>query len=141
MNFRYHVLLDKLRSIAIPLAFLFSISLSFGFVAADDPILSRLMAYNKQMENHHVEKIHLHTNQPFYNGSDTIWFKAYVLNSFFNRPSVAGKIMNVELINSGGAIIFRTRLRSAAGLAWGNIPLADTIEAGMYHLRAYTPGM
>ena len=114
---------------------------SYGFTPGDDPILSRLTAYNKLMENYHIEKIHLHTNQPFYHTSDTIWFKSYILNSFYNRPSVLSKMVSIELISNNGTVIYRTKLRSEAGLAWGNIPLSDTIKSGMYHLRAYTPGM
>lgn len=127
--------------VVLILIFVLAGNVSYGFQTSDDPFLSRLTAYNKIMENHHPEKIHIHTNQPFYHTGDTIWFKSYILNSFYNRPSVLNKVLHIELISSKGRIIYRTNLRSEAGLAWGNIPLTDTVGDGVYYLRAFTPGM
>ena len=138
---RYKLPLIALKTSILSLLVLFLTSSSYAFRVGDDPILSRLAAYNKLIESHHPEKVHIHTNQPVYSAGDTVWFKSYIINSYYSRPSALSKMLTVELVSKDGSIMFRSKLRTAAGLAWGNMPLPDTIQTGTYHIRAYTPGM
>ncbi|WP_026898986.1 TonB-dependent receptor [Daejeonella oryzae] len=131
---------NQLKSKCLLILLLFVVTAGYGF-QSDDPLLKKMAQFKDLLEKNQVEKIHIHTNQPFYNTPDTIWFKSYIVNSFYNRPSAASKILNVDLLNSSGAVVYRTKLKSEAGLAWGNIPVTDSIMPGMYYLRAYTPGM
>ena len=131
--------IEKLKAGILLIAFLFSFKYSYGI--GEDPVLSSLTAYNRLIENHHPEKIHIHINQPVYQNRDTIWFKAYIINSFYSRPSAMSKMLSVELVSSSGDLVYRLKLRSDAGLASGHIALSDSIPSGTYHLRAFTPAM
>ena len=138
---RYYLPNQAFKTFVLSLFVLFLTSPTYALIAGDDPILGRLAAYNKLIESHHPEKIHIHTNQPVYGAGDTVWFKSYIINAYYSRPSALSKILTVELVSNDGHIMFRSKHHTAAGLAWGNIPLPDTIKTGNYHIRAYTPGM
>jgi hypothetical protein len=79
------------------------------------------------------EKIYLHLDRPSYWASDDIWFKAYLKNSPIQETN-----FYVELLNSGGEIVYKNLCWAQDGLAYGDIHLADTISSGIYQIRAYT---
>lgn len=108
---------------------------------AQQALLNKLSSYKSLVDEYPIEKIHIHTNQPFYNASDTIWFKAYVVNANLNRPSTASNILMVELIDAEGKMIRQNKLMLNVGLADGYILLSDTLKSGGYQIRAYTNGL
>lgn len=108
---------------------------------AQDKTLEKLLNYKRLVEKNQIEKIHIHTNQPFYMNYDTIWFKAYVLNANLNRPSQISKSLNVELIDLNGKLIRQAKLKLNVGLADGYLLLSDSLKTGNYMLRAYTAAM
>ncbi len=108
---------------------------------AQQGLLNKLSSYKSLVDEFPIEKIHIHTNQPFYNASDTIWLKAYVINANLNRPSTVSNTLMIELIDAEGKMIRQNKLLLNVGLADGYINLSDTLKSGGYQIRAYTNGL
>ncbi|MEO6149061.1 MAG: hypothetical protein ABIN95_13055, partial [Mucilaginibacter sp.] len=85
-----------------------------------------------------VEKVYLHIDKPYYNNSDTIWLKAYILNGSL-EGSVQSGLLYTELVNDTGKVVLRQSMPALLGVSWGQIALDSVLVAeGSYTLRAYT---
>jgi len=109
-------------------------------MAAGDNLLKQITApldsFNKRLP---VEKVYLHTDKPYYNIGDTLWFKSYVLNGTDFTPSKLSGLMYVELDNDTSEMVRRISIPIKEGMGWGQIPLSKVIfHEGGYTLRAYT---
>lgn len=125
----------------IPAVLLLGICFSFANKLADDPfsdLIKRLQEYNKKYAQ---EKVHLHLDKPYYAIGDDIWFKAYVVNTLTNEPSMISKALYVELINEKDIIKSQIKLPMETGITWGDFKLPDTLSEGNYRIRAYTQWM
>lgn len=101
-----------------------------------DTIRNRLWQQSSLFPN---EKIHVHTDRSVYAGSDTIWFRAYLVNAVNNQPETASRYIYSELINPFGNVVSRVKIREDKdGLFYGHLPLEEDIPAGEYIIRAYT---
>lgn len=101
-----------------------------------DTISNRLWQQSSLFPN---EKIHVHTDRSVYAGSDTIWFRAYLVNAVNNQPKTTSRYIYSELINPFGNVISRVKIREDKdGLFYGHLPLEEDIPAGEYIIRAYT---
>lgn len=126
------------------LILLFSIitsAIAFGFIRQDDPIKKILLQIEKYRSQYPQEKVHLHTDKPYYAIGDNIWFKAYVVNAEKNELSNLSKILYVELINEKDSIKQSLALPMEMGLTWGDFALSDSLKEGNYRIRAYTNWM
>jgi hypothetical protein len=126
-----------------PIPFLITCLLSISSLCyAQQPnTVDKLLAWKKLIDKHNIEKIHLHTNLPYYSGYDTVWFKAYVLNAYYNRPSAISKMLFVDLIDPHGKLLRHATLHLNMGLANGYLLLGDSLKSGNYSLLAYTNNM
>ncbi|MDB5159083.1 MAG: hypothetical protein JWR50_3790, partial [Mucilaginibacter sp.] len=89
-----------------------------------------------------VEKVYLHTDKPYYNIGDTLWFKSYLLDGATLTPSKLSKLLYVDIIDDTVVVARRISIPIQDGLGWGQIPLPKKIfHAGGYTLRAYTNWM
>ncbi len=87
------------------------------------------------------EKIYLQFDKPYYAIGDTIWFKAYLLNSALQASGKSG-ILNIDMLSDSGKIVKQYRLPVQNGLSWGNLFLDDKdFTLGTCTLRAYTNWM
>lgn len=101
-----------------------------------DTISNRLRQQANLFPN---EKIHIHTDRSVYAGSDTIWFRAYLVNTINNQPETTSRYIYSELINPFGNVVSRVNIREDKdGLFYGYLPLEEDIPAGEYTIRAYT---
>jgi hypothetical protein len=126
---------------AIRLLFFF-LPLLYGTVAAaqtDTSFISR--ANTVAAKQPPVEKVYLHLDKPSYNFSDTIWYKAYTVVGQHHQLSALSGVLYVELISPNDTLVTRQTLKLTSGVAWGDIPLAATLQQGVYRLRAYTKWM
>jgi len=120
---------------------LFAATFFYAFRLADDPfeeLLKKLITYN---EEHAQEKVHLHLDKAYYAIGDNIWFKAYVTETYTDKPSQISNTLYVELIDQSNSIKKQLKLPLSAGIAWGDFKLTDSLQAGSYRLRAYTQWM
>jgi hypothetical protein len=88
-----------------------------------------------------IEKVYLHLDKPAYNFADTIWYKAYTVIGQHHQLSALSGVLYVELISPNDTLITRQTLKLSAGTATGDIPLAATLQQGVYRIRAYTRWM
>lgn len=88
------------------------------------------------------EKIYVQTDKPDYNTGDTLWFKTYLFNASYLKPSPKSGILYIEIADENNQVIKRMLVSPIDGLGWGDIPLsAKLFPAGNYTLRAYTNWM
>jgi len=104
-----------------------------GYAQEPELVLNRWATQNP------VEKIYIHFDRSDYVAGQTMWFKAYLYSDFL--PAVKSTDLFVELINGESTVIDRLALPVFGGFAHGQIALPDTLTAGDYVLRAYTPTM
>lgn len=89
-----------------------------------------------------IEKVYLHTDKPYYNIGDTIWFKSYILDAAQLKASGQSGLLYVELYNDSAEVVRRISVPIKNGLAWAQIPLSPIVfPEGGYTLRAYTNWM
>jgi len=85
------------------------------------------------------EKVYLHLDNTSYYLKETIWLKAYVVNSDFHHPTDVSKTLYVELLNTQGDIIKKNVYKVEDGQAHGEIFLDNRLmSSGFYEIRAYT---
>lgn len=131
----------KVKIFPVILVVFFMHVTAFAQAPADDPI-NKLVSLTQQYQlGRPYEKIHLHLDKPYYAIGDDIWFKAYVVQAENNQPSNLSKILYVDLINEKDSIEKTLKLPIFLGLAWGEIPLSDSLKEGNYRVRAYTSWM
>ncbi|WP_069658721.1 TonB-dependent receptor plug domain-containing protein [Arcticibacter eurypsychrophilus] len=114
---------------------------SFSIKTDDDPLNKIIAKIDKILNDHPQEKVHIHTDKPYYVAGDTIWFKAYIVNARQNRLSALSQILYVDLINEKDSLEKALRLPVVSGLALGEFTLLDSLPEGNYRLRAYTNWM
>ncbi|HEX8607874.1 MAG TPA: carboxypeptidase-like regulatory domain-containing protein, partial [Pedobacter sp.] len=86
-----------------------------------------------------VEKVYLHTDKPFYNIGDTLWFKGYVMKGSNLTTSKLSGLLYVELDDDSSEVVRRISVPIKNGVAYAQIPLISKIfHEGGYTLRAYT---
>ncbi|MBC7915023.1 MAG: TonB-dependent receptor, partial [Pyrinomonadaceae bacterium] len=116
-------------------------AMSYSFIREDDPLKTFLSKLEHYRNNYGQEKVHIHTDKPYYSIGDTIWFKSYIVSAQNNRLSDLSKILYVELINEKDSLKKSLRLPVVAGLSWGDFTLSDSLSEGNYRIRAYTNWM
>ncbi|RFZ84415.1 hypothetical protein DYU05_01970 [Mucilaginibacter terrenus] len=88
------------------------------------------------------EKVHLHTDKPYYAIGDDVWIKAYVVNAENNELSALSKVLYIDIVDDSDSIRKTVALQLANGLSNGVINLSDsTFNTGRYRINAYTRWM
>lgn len=84
------------------------------------------------------EKVYLHFDNTAYYLGETIWFKAYVVQTGRNSLSHLSKTLYVDLITQEGDVVESKKIKLTDGKGVGEFLLKDTLRAGFYEVRAYT---
>lgn len=87
------------------------------------------------------ERIYLHTDKPFYEPGEDIWFATYVRNGENFKATNQSGIVHVELINPKGGIEKKISLILKNGKSSGDFNLDYECAGGLYKLKAYTNWM
>jgi hypothetical protein len=85
------------------------------------------------------KKIHLHLDKTYYNASETIWFKAYLVAD--NLSGAISKTMYAELLDDNGMVLQRKVMPILQSGAASSFDLPDTLSASRLFIRAYTSWM
>tara|TARA_R110002124_G_scaffold28599_2_gene100662 strand:- start:143 stop:2575 length:2433 start_codon:yes stop_codon:yes gene_type:complete len=126
---------SQLLWLTLPLLVLFS----FTEDDFNQFIITKLNAYRATYPQ---EKAYLQIDKPYYAQGDTLWFKAYLVESAFHMPDSASTLLYVDLIHQKtGKQYLLQRVRLSKGLGHGDIVLGNSIPAGAYTLRGYTNWM
>lgn len=107
--------------------------------AQKDSILTA--QFEKLHKNSPQEKVHIHFDKPFYAPGDTIWFAGYLVNAQKNFPAERSHILYVELTDSKNRVCKTLQLPVSMGFTSGDIVVPDTLNEGIYRIRAYTSWM
>jgi hypothetical protein len=88
--------------------------------------------------NNPQEKVYLHFDNTGYFLGETIWFKAYIVDAMYNKPSGISKTLYAELLTPEGAILQSKKILIQNGVCSGDFQLMDSLPGGYYEVRAYT---
>jgi len=97
--------------------------------------------FQNQLEVFPQEKIHLHTDKPYYISGEKIWFRAYLVDAATHIPLSLSRYVYVELINPLDSVVVRVKIREQDGDYHGHLPIPNDVPEGNYTLRAYTTFM
>ncbi len=84
------------------------------------------------------EKLIVLTDKSFYAAGETIWLKAWCLDSLSNRFVYLSKNLFVDLVNDKDSAISQLLFNIPGRKTAGKILLPPKLEEGYYWLRAYT---
>jgi len=99
------------------------------------------MRFTKQLIVSPQEKIHLHTDKPYYITGERIWFRVHVVNAAVHTPVWSVNCVYVELFDANDLAVSRVKIGLENGIFSGYIPIPKDIPEGNYTLRAYTNTM
>ncbi len=103
---------------------------AFGFSVEDDSL--------KNPGSILFEKVYLHIDRELYAPGDEVWFKSYLVSGVNNQLIPGYKNIYVELISASGVILENKLLLSKGGTAKGDFHLSDSLDNGIYTVRAHT---
>ncbi|MES2453989.1 MAG: carboxypeptidase-like regulatory domain-containing protein [Bacteroidota bacterium] len=99
-------------------------------------------AMQNLQQNKAAEKLYVHTDKPYYNLGDTIWFKAYLFDAASLSASKRSGLLYLELNDDTAEAVRRISIPLKDGVGYAQIPLNRKIfHEGGYTLRAYTNWM
>lgn len=84
------------------------------------------------------EKFFLHTNKTTYFTGETIWWKAYVVSDFNNKPTTATTNLYVNFFDENKKLISSNLYYCEDGLALGEIQLPKKFVSGTYYIQLDT---
>jgi len=109
--------------------------LSILSVAAQN-IENNLQVY---ANNFTQERIYLHYDKSTYAPGETVWFKAYLMQTIF--PVDQSKTVYIDWTNDKGDLLLHTVSPIENGTAFGQFDIPETYNAPYIHVRAYTKWM
>lgn len=86
-------------------------------------------------------KLYLHLDKPYYQTTDSIWFKGYLVNATNHKPNMQDNFFYVELLDPKDSILLRRKYKRSEDIFAGAIPIPAKVMSGEYLLRAYTNWM
>ena len=111
-----------------------------GFGQAGQEVSLKNVAQHVHLYNHlfHKQKVFLQLDKESYFANDLIWFKAYVNSGYMDHVDTLSKNLYVELWGPTRERVQIIRVKLNRGLAQGCMSLSDTLEQGIYQIRAFT---
>ncbi|MCW3113430.1 MAG: hypothetical protein JWR18_1826 [Segetibacter sp.] len=103
-----------------------------------DSVVHKFDRYSAQ---HLQEKVFVHTDKSFYLVGEVVWFKVYVTDAVFNKPSDISKISYVEILTKDSKPVLQGKIDMNYGSGNGSFMLPSFLATGNYTLRAYTNWM
>lgn len=97
--------------------------------------------FNNYQAHNFQEKVFMHTDKNFYLSGETVWFKIYDVDEFFNKPNINSNISYIELIDNNNHAILHAKISLKDGAGNGSFTIPTSIPSGHFLLRAYTSWM
>jgi hypothetical protein len=120
-------------------AFIFSVILKVNAQTGQKVSIDLLAGqFIKHIRSESKEKIFVQTDKIFYAAGETIWFKAYCLESLSNRPIHLSKNLYLDLVNENDSSVSQLLLNLQERNTSGQILLPESLKEGYYWIRAYT---
>jgi len=103
---------------------------------------NQVSAFNDSTKSYASDKLFIQFDKPYYAINDTIWFKAYVLNSAYLSTSEKSGFLYVDIADGNNKIVKQYKTPISRGVSWGTISLDEgDFVGGSYVIRAYTNWM
>jgi hypothetical protein len=132
-NFREMLL--HMRRILAPVVLLILAGMRADGQAALDSLAGHFMRYIK---SDNTEKIFVLTDKAFYGTGETMWLKAWCLDSLSNRYIHKSKDLFVDLVDDKDSVVSQVLFSLALEHTNGKMTLPGTLKEGYYWLRGYT---
>ncbi len=84
------------------------------------------------------EKVIVLTDRSFYSAGESIWLKAWCLDSLSNRSIYLSRNLFVDLVDDKDSVVGQLLFNIPARRTSGKLLLPSTLPEGYYWLRAYT---
>ena len=121
------------------LAIAFCITTAFTFTQEGESLIEKIV---KKLEKYRLinpqEKVYLHFDKPYYMAGETMWFKGYLFDGVSHQIDSVSRVMYVDLINETNGKTIASRILNCDGSTFGDIALPDSLDEGIYQIRAYT---
>lgn len=88
--------------------------------------------------NYTTEKFFLHTNKSLYFSGEKIWWQAYAVSDFSNKPLSETTNLHVALYDANKKLLQDGLFFSKDGVAHGDFSLSEALESGTYFLSVNT---
>ena len=110
---------------------------------ATEPITTAVSSLKTLLTDHMREKAYLHFDRPYscYVAGETVYFKAYVFMGERHEPTTISNVLHVDLVDKNDAVLRSISLQLTNGTGWGDFSLPDSLQKGVYRVRAYTQWM
>lgn len=104
---------------------------------------SIMLVFNSyaQIEDFESETIFLHTNETTFVTGETLLYKIYCMNANSKELSKISKIAYIELMDSEGLLVNRSKIALKNGIGSNEIFINTSCLSGNYKLIAYTSWM
>ncbi|MEJ5995509.1 hypothetical protein WG904_13860 [Pedobacter sp. Du54] len=101
-----------------------------------------LVQYDSLQKAFPKEKLYVHLDKSVYASSDTLWFKAYLIDPALNSYSTLSGLIYVDMVTPNGTTVQTLSLPTKLGISWGSLVLNPKVyKSGTYTLRGYTNWM
>lgn len=121
------------------LAIAFCFTTAFTFTQEGENLTEKIVAkLEKYLINNPQEKVYLHFDKPYYMAGETMWFKGYLFDGTLHTIDSVSGVLYVDLINEVDGKIIASRTLNCNGSTHGDIALPDSLDEGIYQIRAYT---
>lgn len=125
----------RIRQLLLSVALVLCAGSVKAFDVPVDTLASRL---ETQKYLYPQEKIHLVTDREQYMASDTVWFRAFMVDASSHQPVSVSKYVYVELLNPFNEVEERVKIIERGGEFSGYLPLDTKMYEGQYTIAAYT---
>jgi TonB-dependent SusC/RagA subfamily outer membrane receptor len=127
------------RKFYASLAIAFCITTAFTFTQEGENLTEKIIAkLEKYRVNTPQEKVYLHFDKPYYMAGETMWFKGYLFDGTSHKIDSVSRVMYVDLIDETNGKTIASRILNCDGSTHGDILLPDSLDEGVYQIRAYT---
>jgi len=122
--------------------FILSTILLAAMIMGNDDLTEKVKSNLNSYQIYYTpEKIYLHHDKPYYLAGEMIWLKAYVLDAGNLKATSRSGVLYVDLINDQNQKVDSLTLPIDEGEAFGDFPLLDDLQEGVYRIAAYTNWM
>lgn len=112
------------------------------YTFAQQPALDSLKTkFNRYRQKGFQEKIYVHIDRPGYLTGETMWFKIYLTDGAFHKPSGLSDVAYLEVLDHAAQPVLQTKVSLADGKGNGSLFIPATLNSGNYIIRAYTSWM
>jgi len=106
-----------------------------------DTLIQVSQRFDQQLFLFPHEKVHLHTDKPYYIAGERIWFRAHVVDAATHIPSFLSGSVFVELFDARDSVVCRVKTGIANDLYSGYMIIPADAPEGDYTLRSWTSRM